>query len=320
METELPKIPDEVQIIVRHQDAAVRCRTMVAISDAFGQLRDVVSIELQHLPQSMLFKVMEDNAVMPFTYKSLLNDTVRLINLDAEGKWEANNAIDICVKTNSKQFSQDLIVLMSLWLGLFYKSVRTDEVAYNPGLLSQIEWFDELVILEGPKTEAEYLKPIESPVKDVVIYSDGACKGNPGPGGWGVVLRYPAKNVEKNLKAAQPRTTNNRMELSGAIAGLKALKEPCNVMLYTDSKYVIKGIEEWIEKWVANNWRTGTNKPVKNKDLWEELWKQTRRHSVTFNWVKGHSGDKYNDLADELANSAIQDLLASDCDIENYRV
>lgn len=143
----------------------------------------------------------------------------------------------------------------------------------------------------------------------VEIFTDGACRGNPGIGGWGVVLRYQDK--EKYLKGAVPHTTNNRMELTATIQGLKALKKPCQVTVTTDSHYVKNGITQWVQQWQKNNWRTTNKKPVKNADLWQELLVVVSRHDVEWRWVKGHSGHRENELADQLANDAIDDLLRS---------
>lgn len=140
-------------------------------------------------------------------------------------------------------------------------------------------------------------------MKTVELFSDGACKGNPGPGGWGVLLRYG--DTEKPLCGGEKNTTNNRMELMAAIEGLKALKEPCNVDLTTDSQYVRKGITEWIAGWKRNGWKTAAKKPVKNADLWQQLDEQVQRHEVEWHWVKGHSGHRENEIADELANQGI---------------
>jgi len=141
---------------------------------------------------------------------------------------------------------------------------------------------------------------------EVVIYTDGACKGNPGPGGWGVVLRYG--DVQKTLHGGERETTNNRMELQAAIEGLKALKRTCNVELYTDSQYVRKGITEWMTGWKRNGWKTAAKKPVKNAELWRELDEQVVRHSINWHWVKGHAGNPGNELADELANLGVEEL------------
>lgn len=140
----------------------------------------------------------------------------------------------------------------------------------------------------------------------VILYTDGACKGNPGPGGWGVVLRYG--DVQKTLHGGEANTTNNRMELMAAIKGLAALKRPCTVDLYTDSQYVRKGITEWMSGWKRNGWKTASKKPVKNEDLWRVLDAETGKHQVSWHWVKGHAGVPGNELADELANLGVTEL------------
>jgi ribonuclease HI len=137
----------------------------------------------------------------------------------------------------------------------------------------------------------------------VEIYTDGACRGNPGRGGWGAVLI--AGDHVKELKGAEPETTNNRMELTAAIHALAALKRPCSVRLYTDSQYVRKGITEWLAQWKLREWRTADKKPVKNVDLWQALEREIERHSIEWHWVKGHSGVAGNERADQLANEAI---------------
>ena len=143
-------------------------------------------------------------------------------------------------------------------------------------------------------------------LKSVEIFTDGACKGNPGPGGWGALLRYGG--LEKSLYGGEANTTNNRMELLAAISGLAALREPCEVRITTDSQYVRKGITEWMPGWKRNGWRTAAKAPVKNADLWQRLDELNQQHQVTWLWVKGHSGHRENELADALANRGIEDL------------
>ena len=143
-------------------------------------------------------------------------------------------------------------------------------------------------------------------VVDIQIFTDGACRGNPGPGGWGVILR--SGSHEKELFGGEQSTTNNRMELRAAIEGLTALKRPSRVTVTTDSQYVRQGITQWIEGWKRNQWRTSAKKPVKNQDLWQLLDEFTSRHEVTWEWVKGHSGHPDNELADALANRGIDEL------------
>ena len=144
-------------------------------------------------------------------------------------------------------------------------------------------------------------------MKQVIIYTDGACRGNPGPGGWGALIRFDS--VEKKIFGGQANTTNNQMELSAAIEGLAILKEPCNVELFTDSKYVMDGITQWIQNWKKNNWRTAAKKDVKNKELWQKLDQLIAQHQVQWRWVKGHSGDAGNEVADLLANKGIDSIL-----------
>ena len=144
-------------------------------------------------------------------------------------------------------------------------------------------------------------------MKQVIIYTDGACRGNPGPGGWGALIRFDS--VEKEIFGGQANTTNNQMELSAAIEGLSILTEPCNVELFTDSKYVMDGITQWIRNWKKNNWRTAAKKDVKNKELWQKLDKLITEHQVQWHWVKGHSGDAGNEAADLLANKGIDSIL-----------
>lgn len=145
--------------------------------------------------------------------------------------------------------------------------------------------------------------------KTVEIFTDGACRGNPGPGGWGALLRY--KKTEKTLNGSADHTTNNRMELTAAIQALAALKASCHVSLTTDSEYVRKGITEWLPNWLKRNWLTAAKKEVKNADLWQQLATEVARHQVEWHWVKGHSGHRENEIADELANQAIDEMLKS---------
>jgi ribonuclease HI len=146
-------------------------------------------------------------------------------------------------------------------------------------------------------------------LKRVEIHTDGACRGNPGPGGWGAVLRYG--ETEKELSGGEAQTTNNRMELMGAIAALESLKVGCEVHLYTDSRYVHDGITLWLKGWKARGWKTADRKPVKNQDLWERLDLAVARHRMKWHWVKGHSGDALNERADAIARDAIDRLLAT---------
>lgn len=140
----------------------------------------------------------------------------------------------------------------------------------------------------------------------VEIFTDGACRGNPGPGGWGVLLRY--KKQEKTIHGGELQTTNNRMELTAVIMGLRALKRGVTVKVVTDSVYVSKGITEWLPRWEKRGWKTADKKPVKNVDLWQMLAKEIERHEVTWMWVKGHSGHVENERADALANRGIDEL------------
>jgi len=144
-------------------------------------------------------------------------------------------------------------------------------------------------------------------MKEVIIYTDGACRGNPGPGGWGALIKFDS--AEKKIFGGQNNTTNNQMELSAAIEGLSILKEPCNVELFTDSKYVMDGITQWIQNWKKNNWKTAAKKEVKNKELWQQLDRLMSYHQVQWRWVKGHSGDPGNETADLLANKGIDSIL-----------
>lgn len=142
--------------------------------------------------------------------------------------------------------------------------------------------------------------------KQVVMYTDGACKGNPGVGGWGVSLQYGPHR--KELFGGEAETTNNRMELTAAIEGLKQLKQACKVTIYTDSKYVMQGMEEWLAGWKARGWKTASKSPVKNVDLWQQLDELVGKHEVTWQWVKGHAGDEGNERADELANMGVAQI------------
>ncbi|HLQ86785.1 MAG TPA: ribonuclease HI [Salinisphaeraceae bacterium] len=142
--------------------------------------------------------------------------------------------------------------------------------------------------------------------KSVVIYTDGACRGNPGPGGWGALLRYGNKTRE--LYGAAEQTTNNRMELTAAIRALEALQRACRVELYTDSNYLRQGITQWLPRWQRNGWRTSAKKPVKNADLWQRLHTACAQDEIAWHWVKGHSGDPGNEAVDALANRGIDEL------------
>ena len=146
-------------------------------------------------------------------------------------------------------------------------------------------------------------------MKTVEVFTDGGCRGNPGPGGWGAVLRFGGH--ERELRGSEENTTNNRMELLAAISALEAMIEPCKVVLTTDSTYVKDGITRWIRNWKANGWKTAAKKPVKNKDLWERLDAECLRHQVDWRWVKGHAGHPENERADGLANLAMDELGAS---------
>jgi ribonuclease HI len=148
-----------------------------------------------------------------------------------------------------------------------------------------------------------------SPLSYVEIATDGACKGNPGPGGWGAIIRHG--NKEKEISGGEPETTNNRMELRAAIEALNALKRPCRVKLSIDSTYVKDGITKWIFNWQKNGWRTAAKKPVKNADLWQELLDAVERHEIEWHWVKGHAGDADNERADVLASDAAMNVAAS---------
>ena len=141
----------------------------------------------------------------------------------------------------------------------------------------------------------------------MAIWTDGACSGNPGPGGWGAILRYGDKT--KELSGGEPLTTNNRMELSGAIGALEALTRPCAIELHTDSQYLRNGVLTWMKNWKRNGWRTADRKPVKNEDLWRRLDEAKERHVIEWRWVKGHAGDEMNERADELARAGMAPFL-----------
>ncbi|MFL2530232.1 MAG: ribonuclease HI [Porticoccaceae bacterium] len=143
-------------------------------------------------------------------------------------------------------------------------------------------------------------------MKTVEIFTDGACRGNPGPGGWGALLRYG--NKERTLCGGEHETTNNRMELMAVIKGLSALQRSCEVKVTSDSTYVLKGIQEWMPNWKARGWKTASKKPVKNVDLWQQLDQLVELHTIDWQWVKGHSGHTENEIADQLANRGIDEL------------
>lgn len=142
--------------------------------------------------------------------------------------------------------------------------------------------------------------------KQVILYTDGSCRGNPGPGGWGLLLEYGGRRRE--FSGAEPHTTNNRMELLAVIKGMEALKEPCSVQVVTDSRYVMQGITQWMANWKRNNWKTADRKAVKNQDLWTRLDQALQSHQVQWRWVRGHSGHPQNERADQLASGAIDRL------------
>ena len=143
-------------------------------------------------------------------------------------------------------------------------------------------------------------------MKQIEIFTDGACRGNPGPGGWGAILRYAGK--ERELYGGEAQTTNNRMEMTAVLNALNALSEPCKVVLTTDSEYVMKGMTEWLPGWKARNWRTASRQPVKNADLWQLLEPAAQRHDITWQWVRGHTGHPENERADALANRGIDEM------------
>lgn len=142
--------------------------------------------------------------------------------------------------------------------------------------------------------------------KNITLYSDGSSLGNPGPGGWGTILEF--NGHEKELSGGDLYTTNNQMELLGVIKGLKALKEPCNVEIYSDSKYVVQAINEWLRNWIRNNWKTAGKKPVKNLELWQEYLNVSKKHTIKAHWVKGHAGHPQNERCDDLARNEAEKL------------
>lgn len=152
----------------------------------------------------------------------------------------------------------------------------------------------------------------EKKLKKVEIFTDGACSGNPGPGGWAAILRY--SGTEKGLSGFSRLTTNNQMELTAVIEGLRAIKQPCELVIYSDSQYLKNGITSWIHNWKKNGWKTAGKEPVKNKDLWEALDQGAQRHSIEWKWVRGHHGHPENERCDQLARDAIRSGLASGAD------
>lgn len=159
----------------------------------------------------------------------------------------------------------------------------------------------------APSTSHKHTGSAVPSSQKVIVHTDGACRGNPGPGGWGALLQWGGH--EKELWGGEPDTTNNRMELMAAIMALESLKRPCAVSLHTDSTYVMKGITQWLPGWKARGWKTADRKPVKNADLWVRLDEAVRRHDVRWHWVKGHAGHVLNERADALANRGVDELL-----------
>jgi ribonuclease HI len=149
----------------------------------------------------------------------------------------------------------------------------------------------------------------EEKSESVEIYTDGACSGNPGPGGWGAILRF--KGIERELKGGEAQTTNNRMEMTAVLVALNTLTRPCAIDLYTDSEYVKKGMTEWLRGWKARGWKTADKKPVKNDDLWKALDEAAARHRISWHWVKGHAGHPENERADALARKGVADIRAA---------
>ncbi|MBL6785610.1 MAG: ribonuclease HI [Rickettsiales bacterium] len=142
--------------------------------------------------------------------------------------------------------------------------------------------------------------------KEIAIYTDGSCLNNPGNGGWAAILIY--KNNEKQIFGSQANTTNNQMELKAVIEGLKLVKEKCKITVYTDSKYVQQGITSWIHNWIKNNWKSANKKPIKNQELWQDLYKESLKHDITWSWVKAHNGNIMNEKVDKLANEAAHQI------------
>ena len=147
-------------------------------------------------------------------------------------------------------------------------------------------------------------RTINNKSDEIILYADGACSGNPGPGGWGVILRHVATKQTRELSGSEKQTTNNRMELTAVIRGLETISKPSKVKVVTDSQYVTKGITEWIENWLAKNWRTANKKPVKNVDLWQRLLEVSGKHEVSWQWIEGHAGHPENERCDQLAVAA----------------
>ena len=147
-------------------------------------------------------------------------------------------------------------------------------------------------------------RTINNKSDEIILYADGACSGNPGPGGWGVILRHVATKQTRELSGSEKQTTNNRMELTAVIRGLESITKPSKVIVVTDSQYVAKGMTEWIENWLAKNWRTANKKPVKNVDLWQKLLEVSGKHEVSWQWIAGHAGHPENERCDQLAVNA----------------
>lgn len=162
------------------------------------------------------------------------------------------------------------------------------------------------------------LYPVNMDKRKVIIYTDGACSGNPGPGGWAAVVMYENKSVfiKKRISGGEENTTNNKMELKAVINGLKMLKISCKVIVHTDSQYIKQGITEWINKWKTNGWKTADKKPVKNRELWQELDEVALQHDINWKWVRAHNGNMYNEEADRLARKESKNLKYRDCEVK----